>query len=89
MHQKINGRVINETGEVAVSYYQTIPHLVTVAGHEYIFSVRANICLAWIQPEHVDKLLTVKKDCCGGSKKTVYRIENEDNVRRWVNGGGR
>ena len=79
----------NENGEVAVAYWNTIPHVVSVMKHEYAFVVRANICLAWVQPEHVERLLAIKKDCCGGSKKRAYRLENEDNTRRWTNGGGR
>lgn len=89
MYQVIDGKVVNDAGEVAVAYYQTIPHVVGVSGYEYAFSVKANICLAWIKPEHVDRILAIKKNCCGNNSRYVYRLEILDHVRRWTNGGGR
>lgn len=79
----------NAAGEVALRYYQTIPHTISVSGQQYAFVVRANICLAWIKPEHVAKVLSTTKRCCGNSVKTVYHYANESDVRRWTNGGGR
>lgn len=89
MYQVIDGQVVNDAGEIAVSYYQTIPHTIIVSGYEYAFTVTANICMAWIKPEHVDKILGIRKACCGNSPKQVYRLEILDHVRRWTNGGGR
>lgn len=89
MYRVINDRVVNDAGEVAVSYYQTIPHVIGVSGYEYAFRVSANICMAWIKPDHVDKILGIRKACCGNSPKAVYRLEIESHVRRWINGGGR
>lgn len=84
--------ITNDAGEVAIKYYQTVPHTVKVAGQEYYaFVVRANICLAWIRPEHVAMVLSIRrKKCCGnGAKPNEYRYANESDVRRWTNGGGR
>ena len=53
----------------------------------YAFSVRHNICLAYIQPEHVDTVLNTKKTCCGGSKKKTYRRATETDIRRFEVGG--
>jgi len=74
---------------VAVCYYQTIPHTIKVVDTEYAFVVRANICLANVKEEHVDKVLGITKFCCGNNKKKVYRLANENDIRRWNNGGGR
>jgi len=74
---------------VAIAYYQTIPHTVVLGKVEYAFVVRANICLSWIPLEHMEAILRITKTCCGGNKKKVYRLANEDDVRRWTNGGGR
>lgn len=89
MYQIVDGRVINEQGQIAVSYYTTIPHVIGVMKTEYAFTVSANLCMAWINPEHVDSILAVRKNCCGNNSKTVYRLEHEAHVRRFVNRGGR
>lgn len=79
----------NDRGDTALRYYQTIPHTIVVSGHQYAFVVRANICLAWIKAEHLEKVLSTTKICCGNSAKKVYHYANESDVRRWTNGGGR
>jgi hypothetical protein len=89
MYKTVGDRVINDQNQVAVSYYTCVPHVIGVMGTEYAFTVKANICMAWINPEHVDAVLRVKKNCCGNNSKTVYRLEHEDHTRRWTNGGGR
>jgi len=79
----------NDDGWVALKRYQTINKLVTVGDEEYLFMTRANICMAWVRPEHVDQILSKKKVCCGGSKRPQFRYANDDDVRRWTSGGGR
>lgn len=81
--------MIEQDGKVAIAYYQTIPHVVQVNGHEYFFDVRADICMAWILTDDSQSVLNVTKTCCGNNKRTVYRYANESDVRRWTNGGGR
>lgn len=77
-------------GHTALKYYQSNPKYIMLGdGTEYVFSPRANISLAWVLDEHVDQLLTKKKNCCGGSKKPMFFLANESDVRRWTNGGGR
>jgi len=80
--------MIVQDGQVAIDYYQTIPHVVQVNRNEYAFVVRADICMAWIKEEDVNAILSVTKQCCGGNRNTVYRLANENDVRRWTNGGG-
>jgi hypothetical protein len=80
----------NTDGWVAIKYYQTIPHICRLGdGTEYAFAVQARICLAWIRPQHVNTVLHIVKVCCGGNKKTVYRLANESDVRQWTQRGGR
>jgi hypothetical protein len=81
--------VTNNEGFVALKRVRTINKIVNVGGEEYFFNTRANICMAWIRPEHVDGVLSIRRTCCGGSKKPDFRHANEDDVRRWTNGGGR
>lgn len=83
----------NEQGEVALKYWQ--PGQVIAADtptkKDYVFVVKANISLAWINPDDVGSLLSRKAGCnCGGSKKKpAFSYANESDVRRWSNNGGR
>ena len=77
----------NEDGWVALKRYQTINKLVTAGGKEYMFITKYNICLAWIRPEHVGQVLSIKKECCSGSKKPMFCYASETAVRRWTYGG--
>jgi len=80
---------VNEQGQVAIKFYQTLPRVVRVGGVDYAFVVRANICLAWINSEHVGIILAMKHKCCGDSYNQAYFYANESDVRRWTNNGGR
>ncbi len=81
--------ITNDDGWIALKRYQTINKIVTVGGEEYLFYTKANICLAWIRPEHVGAVLNIKKKCCGGNTKSQFRYANENDARRWSAGGGR
>ena len=81
--------VTNDDGWVALKRFQTMNKIVNVGGDEYLFITKANICMAWIRPEHVESVLRIKKVCCGGSRKPMFRQANDDDVRRWTVGGGR
>lgn len=81
--------VYNDDGWIALKRFQTINKLVTVGDTQYLFATRANICMAWIMPEHVDAILAIRRVCCSGSKKPMFTYANENDVRRWTNGGGR
>lgn len=74
----------NAEGQVALKHMRRGRALI----HGYVFVTQANVCLAWVNPEDVDKLLQVKHGCCG-SKKPVIFYANESDVRRWTNRGGR
>ncbi len=80
--------MIVQDGDVAVAYYQTIPHVVKANGYTYAFVVRANICMAWIKESDIGAIMSITKTCCGGKKTVAYRYANENDVRRWTNGGG-
>ena len=81
--------VTNDDGWVALKRYQTINKIVKVGGEEYLFFTKANICLAWIRPEHVESVLNIKKICCGGSRKHQFRYASDVDARRHTAGGGR
>jgi hypothetical protein len=81
--------ITNDEGWVALKRFQTINKVVEVGGESYLFFTKANICLAWVRPEHVEAVLNIKRECCGGSRKPMFRYANESDVRRWTAGGGR
>lgn len=83
---------INAAGEVALKYYQPAQVLAqnTPSGKGYSFAVRASISMSWVDPGDVDNLLGRKAGCnCGGKRRQAFFYANEDDVRRWTNGGGR
>lgn len=82
---------LNDAGEVALKCYPMQQVLVqhTPSGAEYLFSIRANIALAWVDMQDVDNILPrTKKGCCPGSSAYRFMYANEADVRRWQNGGG-
>lgn len=80
--------VENEQGQIAVRKYQTTPEVVRVGdGTEYAFSVRHNICLAWINPQHLNTVLSEMRECCGGSKKKVFFLADQVHTNRYLHGG--
>ena len=81
---------ISNDGQVAIKYYQSIPHLWPPSPDKgkYAFRVRANICMSWIPEAEAQAVLDTLGGCCGEKKKGVYRPANESDVRRWTNNGG-
>ena len=81
----------NKAGHVAIKHIQPRPAKIKI-GEElrYITSVRANISLAYVQPDHLSAALSLMGGCCGGKKKQhQFLLANADDVRQWTNGGGR
>ena len=81
----------NDVGQVALKYHQPVQKYVQMGdGAEYVFIVRANISFAWVQPNHVDFIMNIRRnDCSACGNKPVFRYANSDDVRRWTVGGGR
>lgn len=77
--------VTDENGNIAVRYYQTLPHVVGIGNPktEYAFVVRHNICLAYVRPEHKDQVLGITKHCCGNNRKQVYFLADQKQVDIW------
>lgn len=85
--------ILNASGEVALKYYpptQILVQNVPSGTDGYLFTIRADISLAWVKPEDVDNILARKgaKPCCPGNTLKPYRFANEADVRRWQNNGG-
>ena len=74
----------NSNGEVALKYLRGGQRLVG----EYVFIPRANISLAWVKEQDINKLFAVRRGCCGNTKRVIFPA-NEQDVRIWNNNGGR
>ena len=79
--------MIERDGKVAIKYFQQVGQKVQVGKDVYVFDVKMNVCMAWVKKEHVDAVLNIVKECCGGNKKKPYRLANELDVKRWMNEG--
>lgn len=80
----------NDDGQVAMRYGKQANSYVKCGQNEYIFVVRANIAMAWVNEEDVECMLGVRGGgCCPSKKKQVINFIDETHFRRWTNGGGR
>lgn len=73
----------NEQNQGAIAYHQPIPHYIKVEGTTYIFSVKRAVSMAWINDEHIAKVLSITKRCCGGHMNTAYREATQSQVNVW------
>jgi len=71
----------------ALKYLRGGQKLISVSGTEYVFVPKHNISLAWIDDEYVQRVLDMKRNCCGNSKKIQFVLASETDVRRWTYGG--
>ena len=81
--------MIERDGKVAIRRIPARVKLVTVRGTEYIFLIRGNVALCWVDKADVPDVLAIKQGCCGGGKKQVFYYADETHLRRWENNGGR
>ena len=83
----------NNNGQVAIKHYPPVQKFITnvpsgVDG--YVFAIRANIAMAWVNEEDVQNVMSrIARGCCGRRKRRYFQYANADDVRRWTNGGGR
>lgn len=80
--------VKNSDGLVALKHYNSNPATVRmeVDGTTYSFSPKMSVSLAWVKPEHLDALLTVKAKICCGKQANKFRLANEMDVSVWTVG---
>jgi len=78
--------VKNETGQIAIKHRRQTPKRVEVGKTVYIFTPKFNVSLAWINPEHVDQVLRIKRDCCGNGSRPIFTYAHQGDVNRWTTG---
>lgn len=82
------GRVVDELGRVAVRRMHQSPRHVKVNGNDYLFRIQHNISLAWIEPEDVEAVLSIRdRSCCNKPPKRINSLADETHARRWMYGG--
>ena len=78
-------------GKTALSHYNTNPAVVQIDGTDivYYFTPKNNVSLAWVNEEHVAKLLSVKTQSCncgGGAQTNKFILTSDTNVSIWETG---
>lgn len=82
--------IYNEDNQVAMKYLRkNRAYFKCPSGNQYVLTMRANICMGWVNEEDVACARAVRGGCCGQKKPGVITFANESDVRRWTNGGGR
>ena len=81
--------MIVREGKVAIRKIPASQKYISVNGSEYVFTMSANISMAWIDYADVPAVLAIRKTCCGGSRRPMFYYADENHLRRWENGGGR
>jgi hypothetical protein len=81
----VDGKVINDKGETAISYWAEIQKFIRMPDKtEYIFVPNRHVSMSWIKPQHIDYLLQQVKSCCGGNNSApAFRYTSISNVRIW------
>jgi hypothetical protein len=73
VYQFTDGRVVREDGFIAVQHRTTNGTNFMVGGQAYIFTPRNNVCMGWVAPEHIDRVLgEMARICCGQRGKKFF-----------------
>ena len=87
----IPGAVYNANGKVAVRYLTPIQKYIKLGNkHEYVFTPRFSVSLAWVDEEDAITLITTqpaKKACCGGAKASSFILASQSMINCHLNGG--
>jgi hypothetical protein len=79
--------MIVQNGLVAIRRIPPRSKMMTIHGTEYLFRIQHNISLCWVREEDANAVLAIRQGCCGGAKRPVFHLADEDHVRRWTDGG--
>jgi hypothetical protein len=82
----VGDRVVRDDGYVAAQHTNTNGANVKVLNTIYVFVPQYNVSMAWIAPEHIAKVLSVKTSSgcnCGGGEKLKFALSPLINVNLW------
>ena len=84
--------ITNDAGEVALKIWPPVQKIAqqVPSGKGYVFIIRADIAMSWVDPQDLENLLARMCSCnCGNSSsRKCFMYANESDIRRWTNGGG-
>jgi len=82
--------VKNETGQIALVYYQPTPRIVSFPAKpkpkQYAFVVQHAVSLAWVDEGDVDRVLQIKNYCCNNQSKPAFRYASDMAVKVYETG---
>lgn len=79
--------ITNEQGQIALVFGQNVQKLVEVNGHQYVFVVKSNICLAWVNAPDVASILAILgRGCCGHRAVPQFAYASASQVQVWTTG---
>lgn len=79
--------VYNDAGQIAMRHLRDARLLVECGGGknppQYVFHMRFNICMSWVEEKDVPCCLNVVGGCCGQAKPGVIVLATAEEIRRW------
>lgn len=80
--------ITRQDGWIALRHYNSNPATVKMEadGTLYSFVPKLAVSLAWVKPEHVDALLTVKAKICCGKQANKFHLANTMDIAVWETG---
>lgn len=83
MYEITENGIVNEAGQIAVRWNVLTEKIVVIHGTEYLFKIKSNISMVWVNPGDVEAILSVRSTCCGGKAQACH-LANELDVKRWL-----
>lgn len=73
--------------QVAIRYYVETAKLVETSARAYMFEIRNNVSMCWIDLQDAEKVLAITTGCegCGGGGRRlrIFYPANQDAINRW------
>ena len=77
----------NLDGLVAIRHYNSNPSSVSINGNSYTFIPKFGISLAWVNPNDVSQILSIKVSSCCGKEQLRFAYASGNAVKVWETGG--
>ena len=80
--------MVTRNGLVALQHYNSNPCTIQIKedNKSYSFVPKLNVSLAFVEPEHVDKLLQLRAKMCCGKQQNKFFLASEINTNLWQYG---
>ncbi len=90
--QNSDGIILDDSGKVAIQYVISENGKRVIfeeTGHDYTFAPQHHVCLAFVSPEDVSRLLGIREKSCNcnnGTYKNAFQYATLTNVNIWYTG---